>query len=76
MHRDMRVGEIRVQQRAERVRMAVAHRVETALLEFDNSILVTTRPFPVFCATLANDVRGGWRAEEHWVGGSFVILAP
>src|SRR5215472_18936208 len=44
----MRVGEAVVQERAERVRVAIAHRLEAALLKFEDSVLGHTR-LPLAC---------------------------
>src|SRR5215472_9124931 len=49
----MRVGEAVVQERAERVHVAIAHRLEAALLKFEDSVLGHTRPPCLFYASVA-----------------------
>ena len=43
-----RIGEAVVQERAERVRVAIAHRLEAALLKFEDSVFGHTR-LPLAC---------------------------
>jgi hypothetical protein len=59
----MRVGEAVMQQRAERVRIAVAHRLEAALLELENSVLGHARLPLMFCAQRSAEFVGWAKAR-------------